>query len=199
MKIKNILSKISSKHLQRHLSLKTIFKRYVCLSEKYRFQFEVVDFRSMIRNGNSLKWTDDQHSNSIVYPAYYMQHFLNLMTIASFAPVSQFQQRCQVYIISIPTHTVWAIRLVSWWNFHLYYQFKLTSTDEIHFQRLKFIKFTKLRVCKISCEIRRNAYFNLCKHAPYPKLRIERHCLHFILMHYLCIAYIEKTMNHSLW
>ena len=90
-------------------------------------------------------------------------------------------------------------RLVSWWKFHLYNQFKSTSTDEIYFQRLKFKKFTKLRVCKISCEIRRNAYFNLCKHAPYPKLRIERHCLHFILMHYLCIAYIEKTMNHSLW
>ena len=77
--------------------------------------------------------------------------------------------------------------------FHRYNQFKSTSTDEIHFQRLKFIKFTKLRVCKIRCEIRRNAFLNLCKHAPYPKLRTERHCLHFILMHYLYIAYIEES------
>ena len=68
-----------------------------------------------------MKWTDDQHSNSIVYPAYYMHHLLHPMTTHSFAPISKFLTRCKKLLSNTSStkhpenvKISWKLKLFDW-------------------------------------------------------------------------------------
>ena len=147
---KNILSKVSSKHLQRHLSLKTMFVYRKSIGSSLKSLISDLWLEMVIRWNELMISIQIQlfilHIICSIFSIWWrllrLLQFLNFSKDVKYTLLAYRPKRLVSPLQPMQVNNV-----------------DSTSTDEIHFQRLKFKNFTKLRVCKIRCEIRRNASF----------------------------------------